>query len=609
MHEEFTVQTSNGSTILEGAQEVHQKRVLISVSGQTSSLDITGNGAIVEMQEALQKALQMPGKSFDFYDANGTFLVTDMQVGDAIDQELMPLRAMLSDTSLHTLEYEQQELAQMQWKVIRDQVAQCAKLVNQFSREMSSVQMRIDAVQRDTQITVEKLQQEVVRTLQRENFCSRADLHSVNETVSETVRLIEGERNKRELSVQSFEAQLQSVCELVDSERSERRLDSASSASLIQDLQRMLVSEREAREELQEIVRGLRLEATEIRENINDNLQDTLDRMTQLQADINNVDADFIPRLSQLEDQCTTLETHTHDTNSFNTQTLDKLAERQERLSETLDTVRVSCKYLEGNMSHVIDLEASLQQHDSTVRGQLAQEKVVREDSLRRIQLSSANDSKKQIVDLETRLTVRLERESAEREKHFKSMIDEVSRIVDDRKLFRDQTITKTIKVADLASAPPSLQVSTNDVALVDSKVDDSAFDQKLASYSPTSDATRLLCTPRAFLSSPDRVVVRAASASAAVARAVGEFAGSTPILGTSYGAPGASLRVGRRGPMRSPSQASRRSPSPVQQVATLQGGPPTLSQRSPSPLPSRSTMPNIHRNPLVAALSGPSIA
>jgi len=93
----------------------------------------------------------------------------------------------------------------------------------------------------------------------------------------------------------------------------------------------------------------------------------------------------------------------------------------------------------------VRDLENMVRQYDSDTRDGLSKEKTVREDQVRRTSQVFTNESLKQITELEKRLTIRLERESAEREKNFQSMIDEVTKIVDDRRLFRDQTITKTV--------------------------------------------------------------------------------------------------------------------------------------------------------------------
>merc|ERR1711988_800637 len=54
-------------------------------------------------------------------------------------------------------------------------------------------------------------------------------------------------------------------------------------------------------------------------------------------------------------------------------------------------------------------------------------------DQIRRQGQSISSESVKQLSEIE---------------KNFQSMIDEVTKVVEDRKLFRDQTITKTVHVA-----------------------------------------------------------------------------------------------------------------------------------------------------------------
>merc|ERR1719313_2184581 len=135
---------------------------------------------------------------------------------------------------------------------------------------------------------------------------------------------------------------------------------------------------------------------------------------------------------------------------AWTTSSLDKMTERHERVSQATETLRLGNKHYEGSIANSLErineLEYLVRQYDTETRDQMAKEKQVRDDQVRRASQVFTNESLKQITELEKRLTVRLERESAEREKNFATMIDEVTKIIEDRKLFRDQTITKIIE-------------------------------------------------------------------------------------------------------------------------------------------------------------------
>jgi hypothetical protein len=406
------------------------EQLLISACGRTCSIDMQYTRSIVDLQAALQRTLQMEGQSFHILDINGQLLSTDMQVSDAIAQGLTPLCATLPDKSLHHLENRREELAQMQWKLIRDQMTQTTNQLNQLSRQVSDLTFNLQAHQRGTESNLEQMRQDVNNAIDKERMDTKADIHPVQEAVNGAILLINSERGKRELSVQGFEKHIHGLCDMLDNERSSRRQECASQFALIQELKSGLEGERAARDLMDDGVKDCRMKIMQFRDEYSNGIQEARERIGKAQADANSGFAESGARFNELEDRCAAIESNVGDNNMFNTDSLDKLNSRQEASAKACETLRLNAKYQEGavanSLERVKELEGLIRQYDMDSRDQFQREKGVRDESIRRIQQVWGNDLKKQIGEVEKRLTVRLERESGEREKNFKAIIDEV---------------------------------------------------------------------------------------------------------------------------------------------------------------------------------------
>jgi len=455
-------------------------QLLISACGRTCSVDMHQSRSIVDLQAALQRSLQMEGQAFHICDINGAILSTDMQVQDAISQGLTPLCATLPDKSLHHLENRREELAQMQWKLVRDQMTQGTNQVTQLTRQLNELQFQLQALQRETHGSVENCRAETSKLIENERFTTKAEILPLQEAVNGAVLLINGERSKRELSVQGFEKHIHGVCDMLDGERASRRQDMAMHMSVMQELRSTLDAERNSRLECEESVTDMKRSFQKFQEDVALSLREQTEKAQKLQIEMSNSANDVMGRFAELEDRSAVLENSIAETTSWTTGSIDRMGERQERVTQAFETMRLSTKHHEGSLLNSIertkDFESMVRQYDSELRDALGKEKQVRDDQVRRVSQVFTSDSLKQITELEKRLTIRLERESAEREKNFQSMVDEVTTIVEDRKFFRDRTITKVVpnmtptSPTNTAQAADS-ELTVSDFAMVQEKV------------------------------------------------------------------------------------------------------------------------------------------
>lgn len=208
-------------------------------------------------------------------------------------------------------------------------------------------------------------------------------------------------------------------------------------------------AERSSRNELEEAVTEVKRSHQKFQEDVALSLREQTEKAQKLQIEISTTTTDLMGRFAELEDRSAVLENSIAETTSWTTGSLDRMGERQERVTQAFETMRLSTKHYEGTITNSIertkDFESMVRKYDEELREALAKEKQVRDDQVRRVSQVLTADSMKQITELEKRLTIRLERESAEREKNFSSMVDEVTTICDDRKFFRDRTITKVV--------------------------------------------------------------------------------------------------------------------------------------------------------------------
>jgi hypothetical protein len=357
--------------------------------------------------------------------------------------------------------------------------------------------------------------------------------------VNGAVLLINSERGKRELSVQGFEKHIHGLCDMLDNERASRRQEMSEHSVKVQEIKSALESERSARDAVEDMVKDLKLKIMHLREDCSNGLQESREQLRRVQADANTTITDSMSRFSEIEDRCASIENNINDNNMFNTESLDKLNERQERSTQAVESLRMNTKLHEGSIANslerVKELEGYIRQYDMDVRDQFQREKTVRDDVIRRVQQTFNNDCKKQIGDLEKRLTVRLERESAEREKNFRSIIDEVGSLVKERK--PTSSLAQLGKFTETPSAPkPTLQTSPSEKMVTEDIPVQTSF--IVGSADGTSEFP-LMATPADSLSdetlNPVGIVHERVPSVASFPKASGIVTQTPRALGTGY--------------------------------------------------------------------------
>merc|ERR1719162_2081130 len=103
----------------------------------------------------------MEGQNFEIFNCMGSNLVTDGDLQDALSNGHVPLAASLSDSSIHYLENRREELSQMQWKLMRDQLSGVTEKIMQLGRRVGELNESLERQEKETYGSQDRLRHEM----------------------------------------------------------------------------------------------------------------------------------------------------------------------------------------------------------------------------------------------------------------------------------------------------------------------------------------------------------------------------------------------------------------------------------------------------------------
>jgi len=180
-------------------------QLLVNTCGRTLQVDIRCARSLPELTKNLQLQLQMEGQAFDFFDVNGTTLSSDAQVADAITKGHVPLYAALTDQAIHFIENRREELAQMQWKLVRDQMTAASGKMAALQRQVTEMQKDFEQFKQESTSVIDRVHKEALRAVESERDVAQCEVRQLSERVSAVAQLLAGERQKRDVAISGME--------------------------------------------------------------------------------------------------------------------------------------------------------------------------------------------------------------------------------------------------------------------------------------------------------------------------------------------------------------------------------------------------------------------
>eukprot|EP00933_Yihiella_yeosuensis_P000351 TRINITY_DN10052_c0_g3_i1.p1 TRINITY_DN10052_c0_g3~~TRINITY_DN10052_c0_g3_i1.p1 ORF type:complete len:685 (-),score=119.55 TRINITY_DN10052_c0_g3_i1:296-2350(-) len=440
-------------TILVRGDQLHVK-----VCGRTCSVDMAASHSLIDLQRAVQRALQMEGQDFQFCTCAGTPLATDLALREAVRAGLTPLMASLTDASIHYIENRREELAQMQWKLVREKMQGCQMEVGAVSRQYSDLQRQVVIQQNETQAYIDQTKDGFMRALEQDRHGHEASFRQANERITATAHLVNGEQNKRELVVQSLEKQIQEIRSLIDADRSNRKTEMETIMKLLKEADLTADAQRRAREALeQKQVRDVELLKDEMQasgQTFSELLQDQVDsfkrsvedvNMKLQQADARNqvkfqgfeVDATNTgKRFMELESWAAKLEANAAQASNFISDRFEQMMEKVEITTQLAESVRVSQNQAQRSLGILTDrikeTESSMANLEERLHDAVAKESGALNEEMRRTKLLIKNDSMRQITEVEHRIVERvLQVHGAQLRSDLTNLLSEQETVID----------------------------------------------------------------------------------------------------------------------------------------------------------------------------------
>merc|ERR1719326_1589288 len=113
--------------------------------------------SLQSLQGMVRHAVGMEAHCFCFFDVDGRELFLDGEILDAIDQGKTPLQATLSDHAVHDFEQRREELAQMQWKVMRDQLSNLTASLQGIQSQTQDLRDQFEVYKREQRQNMDRM--------------------------------------------------------------------------------------------------------------------------------------------------------------------------------------------------------------------------------------------------------------------------------------------------------------------------------------------------------------------------------------------------------------------------------------------------------------------
>lgn len=261
--------------------------VPVTACGRNFHLEAGEASTLIGVQAVLQGQLMMHEQDFEIYDSEGCLLATDGDLYRAAVQGHVPLVATLSEASVHFIQNRREELSQMQWKLLRDQLSGLSEKVCSLGRRMQELTQVLQTDKFEQKAADDRLRADVNHLVINADEHVKQHIQPVAERLEAMAQIIHSERGAREMVKLALEQQILNVRDALDAELSARRQDAASTAQLIQEFQQGITEEVAVRTRFEghhfQTVETLhnRIEAS-TRSN-SEHLQDMTDQVTQVE--------------------------------------------------------------------------------------------------------------------------------------------------------------------------------------------------------------------------------------------------------------------------------------------------------------------------------------
>mmetsp|Transcript_63636 Transcript_63636/g.110998 ORF Transcript_63636/g.110998 Transcript_63636/m.110998 type:complete len:734 (+) Transcript_63636:148-2349(+) len=435
------------------------KSLTINACGRTISVHEASVPRIPDLEKVLQDELGLQEQLFEVYDLTGARLATDADLREAIADGRTPLAATLSDASIHFIENRREELAQLQWKVMRDQHNQYNVKVINLSRQVGNVENAMEIAKKEQYSSNELLRQEMLNAIEVAKELFRSESRQLQEKMAAIGQLVTTERGIREVAVEQVNKSLQGIRDSIDSDRIAMNQAASRTMSQVEELRRRTEQEKLRHEQFE----GQHAQDMQrLGERIDDVVQSMKSSMHEYSRGFENVSleatqaieshareirkvrtcgdqalADSTTRIALLEDRCAAFEGRLVEYQQRHSEAVERLSGRNEKVTTSLEQLRFDSGQQENTsqsfLNRIQALESQSKQSETDCREVLERDRRKREEELRLFREAIKTDHTRLQTALDGKMCERLERESTAREACCSEILEKVKEIMDAR--------------------------------------------------------------------------------------------------------------------------------------------------------------------------------
>lgn len=411
----------DGTTVLvkqsEGLAPVSQrtdKSVYVAAYGRMIAIEATGS--LMALQRQLEGQLGATGQSLSFRDTNGQSLTSDQELMQAITLGHTPIQASFtdltySDTAIQSMELKKDEIAQMQWVLVREQFVALHSQIGAMATQVQSLKTDLEQQQLNLLGQQEEFRNETFNMIAKESQARLEGQSMVSTRVEFLSQLIHNEQSQRELLANTLQKQMESAWDVLETEKNARCADTSSIRADLDGLKQALKNEEILRGQdmdktlnnisdvqnavedvaklLREEVQERNLKLAQVGNDIAESGQVFQKQLNSFQLNIDALNVDTKKRLDNLEERFNHHYDHFAKTLEQKGTAIQKCAERNEALPKMVDQERFERQALQGSIASNAEKVEYLVDYVSRIekdcRAEVEREKTLREEQSRSV--------------------------------------------------------------------------------------------------------------------------------------------------------------------------------------------------------------------------------
>jgi len=432
------------------------KKSVIHACGRTVLLPDAQITRVNDLQSVLQAELGMQDQIFEIFDLQGKRLILDTDVVEALVDGRTPLTANLCDSSIHFIENRREELAQMQWKLVRDQHNQAQLKLSQMVRQMTTVESKMDNMMRETGMSMDRLRSETQTAIEGCKGEARAESRQLGERIAGVAQHVTAERNMREVSIQQFNKALQGVRDTIDSDRTTVQQGLQLAMSQLSQTREMIELERSAREafehrhsqdmqsvndRMDEMASSLKNVMSEYGRRFEKASQEATEVIEshgrtalKTRSEMDSANAEVMARLNLVEERSATLEQRMLEAQQRQNDTLQRINHKNEKFNMGMEQLKFDGGQQTSNVTSIgtklQDLETTMKAGEQEAREAHERERRQQQEEMKSAREAVVSEYGRKLELLENKLAARIEREAEARQNTMTVTIENVNAVL-----------------------------------------------------------------------------------------------------------------------------------------------------------------------------------